>query len=87
MNEIREKTSKLAIASLVLGILGLFVALAPLIAIIIAETFRYNNKKRDVPLGGSRIAWWGFGLGVFSILMNFIVIGIEQASSFLTANQ
>lgn len=66
--------SKLAIASLIFGILGIVLKPAPLIAIILAETFRYNNKKREAPLRGQAIAWWGFGLGLLFLLIRIIEI-------------
>ncbi|OGX10846.1 MAG: hypothetical protein A2351_05780 [Omnitrophica bacterium RIFOXYB12_FULL_50_7] len=75
--EENQKTSKLAISALVFGILSVILKPAPIIAIILAETFRYNNKKRDVPLKGAKIAWWGFGLGLFFLIIRIVEIFIK----------
>lgn len=74
----KQKISKLSIAALVFGIIGIFLNVAPVIAIILAETFRYNNKKREVPLGGKALAWWGFGLGVASLCVNITFILLKK---------
>lgn len=73
-----RKISKLAVAAFVFGILGIFLNVAPVVAIILAETFRYNNKKKQVPLGGKGLAWWGFGLGVFSLCVNIAMIFLKK---------
>jgi hypothetical protein len=71
-----SKVSKLAIAALVFGILSVILKPAAIIAIILAETFRYQNKKREIPLRGSAIAWWGFGLGVLFLILRLADIFI-----------
>ncbi len=72
--ENKQRMSKLAIAALIFGILGVVLKPAPLIAIICAETFRYQNKKRENPLKGQKIAWWGFGLGLLFLAIRIIEI-------------
>ena len=74
MPEEKIKISRLAIASLIFGVLGVALKPAPIIAIILSETFRYNNKKKETPLGGAKIAWWGFGLGVLFLAIRIIEI-------------
>jgi hypothetical protein len=74
----KQKISKLAIASLVFGILGILNQTSAWIAIILAETFRYNNKKRESPLGGKAIAWWGFGLGALFALSRIAMVIIKH---------
>jgi hypothetical protein len=75
--EEKKRVSGLAIASLVFGILGIVLKPAPIIAIILAETFRYKNKKREFPLRGKIIAWWGFGLGLLFLAIRLIEIFIK----------
>ena len=72
-----QRISKLAIAALIFGILGIILKPAPIVAIILAETFRYNNKKKEVPLRGKGIAWWGFGLGLFFLIIGIIKIFLK----------
>jgi len=74
----KTKISKLAIASLVFGILGMVNQTSAWIAIILAETFRYNNKKRALPLRGRAIAWWGFGLGACFALTRIVLIIVKH---------
>jgi hypothetical protein len=74
----KQRISKLAVAALIFGILGIILKPAPLVAIILAETFRYNNKKREIPLRGKGMAWWGFGLGVLFLTMSLAMIFIKK---------
>lgn len=76
--EEKQKLSKLAVASLIFGILGIISQTSAWIAIILAETFRYNNKKREMPLRGKAIAWWGFGLGVLFALSRIVLIILKH---------
>ena len=76
----KQKVSKLAIAALIFGVLGVISQQAAWIAIILAETFRYNNKKKEIPLRGKEIAWWGFGLGVLFALGRIGLILINHYS-------
>ena len=74
--EQKQKMSKLAIAALVFGILSIGLVPGAIIAIICAETFRYQNKRREAPLRGQKLAWWGFGLGLFVLIIRVIEIFI-----------
>lgn len=76
--EEKQKVSKLAIAALIFGVLGAISQQSAWAAIILAETFRYNNKKREIPLRGKVIAWWGFGLGALFALGRIALILINH---------
>ena len=75
--EDKRKISKLAIAALIFGILGIVFKPAPVIAIILAETFRYNNKKKEFPMKGQVLAWWGFGLGLLFLIIRIVEIFLK----------
>lgn len=72
------KFSKLAIAALAFGILGVLNQQAAWVAIFLAEAFRYRNKKREVPLRGKGIAWVGFILGAVFALGRIALIIIKH---------
>jgi Na+-transporting NADH:ubiquinone oxidoreductase subunit NqrC len=74
------KNSGMAIASLVLGILGVS------IFAIVFGFVALNQIKKNKSLGGKGFAKWGIGLGFFWIAVQIITIIVWVATTLMIRN-
>jgi len=76
------KTSGLAVASLILGIISLMGAAVLIVPMILAIVFGHvslSKIRRDPRLGGSGIAIAGLVMGYISIVFGFVFVGLVAA--------
>lgn len=85
MSDLQKKTSGLAIASLVLGIIsfcgGGVIFIPPILAVIFAA-LAFSNIKKDANIGGHGLAVAGLVLGILSIL-GYIIYWIIASATIL----
>ena len=77
-----QKTSGLAVASLILGIISLMGAAVLIVPMILAIVFGHvslSKIRRDPRLGGSGIAIAGLVMGYVSIVFGFVFMGLLAA--------
>lgn len=85
MSDIQKKTSGLAIASLVLGIIsfcGGGVIFIPAILAIIFAAIAFTNIKKDANIGGHGLAIAGLVLGILS-LIGYLIYWVVASATIL----
>jgi len=66
------KLSVLACVALFFAVIGALIPQACYVGLILAMIFEFQNKKREVPLKGIRLAYWAAGLSVFWIFVRIL---------------